>query len=68
MSYRYRVFTPGDPEGACNALRFATSDECDSYGSDLLSRWFTPTHGESEECSDPVNYRWTEKGLEEVQV
>lgn len=52
MSYRVFVIMPtGERVG--NALRFSTREAADSYGFDLLMRWFAPETYEIEESTDP---------------
>jgi hypothetical protein len=65
-SFKPEVFT----EGAWypNALRFATKEESDAYGRDLLSRWFVPTDSRSVPCDDPVTHVWVERrGLRPIE-
>jgi hypothetical protein len=50
-----------------NALRFATREEADSYGFDLLCRWTAPEDYEIREMEDAVNYRWGKAGAEEIE-
>lgn len=40
-----------------NAIRFATKEEAELYGLDLLGRWFVPTDSRAVGSTDPVNYR-----------
>jgi hypothetical protein len=49
-----------------NALRFATAEEAEAYAKNLYSRWTAMTKYEIKGCDDPVNYRWTDEGLESV--
>lgn len=58
MSYAVEVHSPDDDSWAGNALRFETKEEADSYGFDLLSRWFTPDDYRIVESEDPVNSAW----------
>lgn len=68
MSWAYRVFEFNDQVGSTNAMRFATKEEAESYGTDLLMRWLAPSHGQPEETEDPVNYRWVPgKGAESLE-
>lgn len=50
-----------------NALRFATAEEAESYAKDLFSRWTMMVGYEIEPSDDPVNYRWTDQGLQAVE-
>ena len=42
---------------ATNSCRFATREEAEEAGRELLSRWFAPSGFEVRESEDPVNYR-----------
>jgi hypothetical protein len=55
MSWKPEVYT-GTWNG--NALRFATKEEAEASGKELLSRWFVPTDSRAVESDDPVNYRF----------
>lgn len=59
MSYAVYVQLPNE-QPATNAVRFATSEEAERAGNELLSRWFAPIGFEVRESSDPVNYRFPE--------
>lgn len=56
MSYKTEVCV--DNNWASNALRFATKEEADNYGSELLSRWWVPTAHRVAESDEPVNYKF----------
>lgn len=56
MSYKTEVCV--DDKWASNALRFATKEEADNYGVELLSRWWVPTAHRVAESTDPVNYKF----------
>lgn len=49
-----------------NGLRFATKDEAELWGRDLLSRWFVPTDSRAVESEDPVNYEIVDNVLKAV--
>jgi hypothetical protein len=67
MSYAPEVFTDGQWAG--NGLRFATREEAERWGRDLLMRWFVPTDSRAVESADPVNYRLLDSGqIEEVRT
>jgi len=55
MSYKPEVFAEGEWYG--NGLCFATFDEADRWGHDLLFRWFVPTDSRVVESDEPVNYK-----------
>jgi hypothetical protein len=54
MSFKYEVEVDGKFSG--NAVRFATEEEANAGGSELLSRWFVPTGYRVVSSDDPVNY------------
>lgn len=68
MSWKLGCKGKGDSNWAYNALRFATKDECESYGSDLSCRWMGLDQWEAHECDDPVTHRWGENGVEEIKA
>lgn len=41
---------------ASNSCRFATKEEAEAAGHELLSRWFGPTDSRAVESTDEVNY------------
>jgi hypothetical protein len=45
-----------DGKWATNALRFATQDEAEKAGRELLSRWWVPTDSRAAQSDEPVNY------------
>ncbi len=47
-----------DGQWATNALRFATKNEAEAAGQELLSRWWVPTDSRAAESDDPVNYKF----------
>ena len=51
-----------------NALRFATKPEAENYVADLAIRWTLVVDTRVVESDDPVNYKWTEKGLVDADV
>ena len=53
MSWKPEVYTGS---WSSNALRFATKEEAEASGKELLSRWFVPTDSRAVESEDPVNY------------
>jgi hypothetical protein len=56
-SYKTEVYVDG--EWASNALRFATPQEAEMAGRELLSRWMVPTDYRSAPSEDPPNSRMT---------
>jgi hypothetical protein len=66
MSYAPEVMVEG--KWSSNGLRFATREEAERWGRDLLMRWFVPTDSRAVESLDPVNYRLLDSGqIEEVR-
>lgn len=41
-----------------NGVRFATKEEAEAAGNELLGRWFVPTASRAAESEDEVNYRF----------
>ena len=60
MSYKYGVHLPGQSNPSFNAVVYATRDEADAGGRELLSRWFMPTGYEVVETDEPATYRITD--------
>ena len=58
--------TDGTGKWYGNALRFATESEAIANVRNLEQRWMLVTATRAVPCDDPVNYRWTENGLEAV--
>lgn len=56
MSWKPEVFVDGQWAG--NAVRFATKEEAEASGRELLSRWWVPSDSRATESEDPVNYRF----------
>jgi len=57
MSYAVYVKLPNE-NPATNGVRFATREEADAAGHELLSRWFVPESFEVREAPESVNYRF----------
>jgi len=66
MSFAAYVIFPSGGK-ATNTLRFATRDEANSYGFDLLCRWTAPEDYEIREMEDAVNYTWGKAGAERIE-
>jgi hypothetical protein len=66
MSYKPEVIADASGKWSGNALRFATREEAESYVFDLSMRWTLVSDTRVIESDDPINYRWTEKGLREL--
>ena len=56
MAYKYGVILSGQAKLGFNACAFATRDEADAAGRELLSRWFVPTGYEVIETDEEANY------------
>ena len=54
-SYAPEVFVDGAWTG--NGLRFASEDEAEAWGRDLLMRWFVPSDSRAVASDDAPNYR-----------
>lgn len=55
-------------EWAGNALVFATEQEAKQNARNLMMRWVMAEDYRAVPSEDPVNYRWTDKGLVESTV
>ena len=55
-SYKMEVLCDG--KWASNACVYATREEAESAGNELLSRWFVPVDSRAVESSEKVNYRF----------
>jgi hypothetical protein len=55
-SFKTEVLVQGT--WSSNALRFATKEEAEASGRELLGRWFLPSDSRATESEDPVNYRF----------
>ena len=62
LSFKCEVEVEG--KWASNGLRFASSEEAEAYGRDLLARWFVPTGSRAAPTAEPVNTRRVEHGWE----
>ena len=56
-NFKYGVQLPDQPKLSFNAVVFATAEEAETGGRELLSRWFVPIAYEVVETEDPVTYR-----------
>ena len=55
-SWKTEVETQGS--WSSNSLRFATKEEAEASGRELLGRWFVPTDSRAAESDDEVNYKF----------
>ena len=63
MSYCAEVVADRTGKFVGNQLRFATHQEADAYGRDLMGRWFLVEKYRVVESDDPVNYEWKKDKL-----
>jgi hypothetical protein len=66
MSYKPEVIADSSGKWVGNALCFATYDEAMANVQNLYSRWTAVREVRVIESCEPVNYKWTDKGLEAV--
>ena len=64
VSYMFEVHARGEWCG--NGQRFATKEEAEQAGRDLLSRWYVPDSYRVVETSGPVNYAIVDNELHSV--
>ena len=55
MSYKMEVKTSGWDSNAC---AYATKEEAEAAGRELLSRWFVPTDSRAVASEEEVNYKF----------
>lgn len=67
MSFKPEVQTDGTGQWYGNALRFATREEAEANVADLMGRWLLVHNTRVVEIDDPVNYRWTDAGLQRIE-
>ena len=56
-NFKYGIQLPDQDHLSFNAVVFATAEEAEAGGRELLSRWFVPIGYEVVETEDKVNYR-----------
>ena len=66
MSFKPEVIADSSGAWAGNALRFATPEEASAYATDLMMRWFAVRDTRVVECDEPVNYRYADHKLVQV--
>lgn len=66
MSWSPEVIADSTGKFIGNGLRFETKAEAEANVRDLMMRWFAVREIRVVESTDPVNYKWTAKGLEKV--
>jgi hypothetical protein len=68
MSWRPEVQADRTGQWYANALRFATKQEAEGNVAALKWNWTAVTETRVIECDDPVNYRWVDGKLEDVDA
>jgi len=56
MTFKTEVLVDGS--WSTNAVVFATKEEAEAAGRELLSRWWVPVDSRAAESTEPVNYRF----------
>ena len=64
MSWKPEVKVLGENGWSRNGLVFATKQEAEDNARNLACRWMQVTDHRAVEVDEPVNYKWTERGLE----
>jgi len=67
MSWKPEVLVVGEANWAGNALRFATKEEAEANVKDLFHRWTLVREYRAVESDDPVNYRWENGRLVDLE-
>lgn len=67
MSWAPEVQTDNTGKWYGNNLRFATKEEAEASVHDLMMRWLLVRETRVVESTDPVNYRWVDGKLVQVQ-
>ena len=65
-NFKYGVQLPDQPKLSFNSVVFATAEEAEVGGRELLSRWFVPIAYEVVETEDEVNYRVVNNRIERL--
>jgi len=68
MSWKPEVIADDTGKWCGNGLAFATKEEAEANARDLMRRWILVTATRAVESDEPVNYKWTDKGLEAVEA
>lgn len=63
MSYKTAVRIRGESKWSYNALVFATKEEAEDWGKDLLRRWMMAEETEAHPTEEPANYRFINNEL-----
>ena len=65
-NFKYGVQLPDQDNLSFNAVVFATAEEAETGGKELLSRWFVPISYKVVETEDEVNYRIVNNRIERL--
>jgi len=65
-SYAIEVIAERNGTWTGNDIRVATREEGERYAQDLAYRWLAVREWRVVESSDPVNYRFVDRGLERL--
>ena len=66
-NFKYGVQLPDQKHLSFNAVVFATAEEAEAGGKELLSRWFAPIGYEVVETEDKVNYRIVNNRIQRLE-
>jgi hypothetical protein len=66
-NFKYGVQLPDQDHLSFNAVVFATAEEAETGGRELLSRWFVPIAYEVIETEDEVNYRVVNNRIQRLE-
>ena len=66
MSFAAEFIADSSGQWCGNGVRFATRKEAEAYADHKAWSWTEVRDERVVESADPVNYRWTATGLEEV--
>ena len=66
MSWKPEVIADDSGTWCGNALRFATKQEAELNVMNLAARWMSVREWRVVPSDDPVNYRWTNDGLQSI--
>jgi hypothetical protein len=66
-NFKYGVQLPDQDHLSFNAVVFATAEEAEAGGRELLSRWFVPIAYEVVETEDEVNYHIVNNRIQRLE-
>jgi len=67
MSFKVVVKVSGESKLSGNGLRFATENEANEYGSDLMSRWFAVELFQVQPSDDHVSHTFLNGKLKSIE-